>query len=234
MKFGISVSQIGEVDLTVEAERVGYDFVWVWDSPMIRSNLWALLALVADRTSTIRVGSGVAIPALRMAPVTANAIATINRLAPGRTFLGVGTGNTALRAMGQRPMKLADFAEHLRVIRGLLAGETVDYVANGITHPIEFQSLELEHIDIDHPIPIHVGGFGPRAQALAGELGDGLITGIPRGGAIPTRWPTFEREPTPPAASSMTSRRPPWSILSCFAPTRPFSHLGWSTRLARR
>ena len=185
MKFGISVSQIGEVDLTVEAERVGYDFVWVWDSPMIRSNLWALLALVADRTSTIRVGSGVAIPALRMAPVTANAIATINRLAPGRTFLGVGTGNTALRAMGQRPMRLADFAEHLRVIRGLLAGETVDYVANGITHPIEFQSLELEHIDIDHPIPIHVGGFGPRAQALAGELGDGLITGIPRGGAIP-------------------------------------------------
>jgi alkanesulfonate monooxygenase SsuD/methylene tetrahydromethanopterin reductase-like flavin-dependent oxidoreductase (luciferase family) len=185
VRFGISVSQITEVDLTVEAERVGYDFVWVWDSPMIRSNLWALLALVADRTSSIRIGPGVAIPALRMAPVTANAIATINRLAPGRTFLGVGTGNTALRAMGQRPMRLADYAEHLRVIRGLLAGETVPYTANGITHPIQFQSLELDHIDIDHPIPIHVGGFGPRAQGLAGQLGDGLITGIPRGGAIP-------------------------------------------------
>ena len=33
-------------------------------------------------------------------------------------------------------------------------------------------------MDIDHPIPIHVGGFGPRSQALAGKLGDGLITGI--------------------------------------------------------
>ena len=62
MKFGISVSQINEVDLAVAAERVGYDFCWVWDSPMIRSNLWAVLALVADRTSTIRVGSGVAVP----------------------------------------------------------------------------------------------------------------------------------------------------------------------------
>ena len=185
VRFGISVSQITEVDLAVEAERVGYDFVWAWDSPMIRSNLWSLLTLVADRTSSIRVGSGVAIPALRMAPVTANAIATINRLAPGRTFLGVGTGNTALRAMGQRPMRLADYDAHLRVIRGLLAGETVPYTANGITHDIQFQSLELDHIDIEHPIPIHVGGFGPRAQALAGELGDGLITGIPRGGSIP-------------------------------------------------
>ena len=49
MKFGISVSQIKEVDLVVEAERAGYDFCWVWDTPMLRSNVWALLALVADR-----------------------------------------------------------------------------------------------------------------------------------------------------------------------------------------
>ena len=112
MKFGISVSQIHEVDLVIQAESVGYDFCWVWDSPMIRSNLWALLALVADRTTTIAVGPGVAVPSLAMAPVTANAIATINAIAPGRTFLGVGTGNTALRAMGQVPMGIADFKEH--------------------------------------------------------------------------------------------------------------------------
>ena len=193
MQFGISVSQVEEVDLVVRAEEVGYDFCWVWDSPMIRSNMWAVMALVADRTSRIRVGSGVAIPALRMAPVTANAIATINRLAPGRTFLGVGTGNTAMRAMGQLPMKVADYAEHIRVITGLLSGETVAYTANGITHPIHFQSLELGHIDIEHHIPIHVGGFGPRAQALAGELGDGLITGLPRGGAIPDSLANVQR-----------------------------------------
>ena len=76
---------------------------------MIRSNLWALLALVADRTTTVAVGSDVAIPSLSMAPVPASAIAAINAIAPGRTFLGVGTGNTALRAMGQVPMGIGAF-----------------------------------------------------------------------------------------------------------------------------
>jgi len=185
MKFGISVSQVNEVDLAVRAEQVGYDFCWVWDSPMIRSNLWAVLALIADRTTTIEIGSGVAVPALRLAPVTANGIATINALAPGRTFLGLGTGNTAVRAMGQLPMTIADYADHIRVIKGLLAAETVEYTANGITHEIRFQSVELGHIDLEHHIPLHLGGFGPRSQALAGEFGDGLITGLPRGGTIP-------------------------------------------------
>jgi 5,10-methylenetetrahydromethanopterin reductase len=184
VKFGISVSQIKEVDLVVQAEKVGYDFCWVWDSPMIRSNVWALLALVADRTNRISIGPGVAIPGLSMAPVTANAIATINVIAPGRTFLGVGTGNTAMRAMGQVPMSIAAFGTHLKVIRGLLSGETVTYEANGMREDIAFQSLELGHINLEDPIPIHVGGFGPLAQALAGEYGDGLITSLPRGGAI--------------------------------------------------
>ncbi|MEQ1699068.1 MAG: LLM class flavin-dependent oxidoreductase [Ilumatobacteraceae bacterium] len=177
MRFGITVSQINEVDLAVRAERLGYDFVWAWDSPMIRSNVWAVLTLVADRTSTIRLGPGVSVPALRMAPVTANAIATINAIAPGRTFLGLGTGNTALRAMGQLPMKQVDFAEHIRVIKGLLAGDTVEYVANGITHPIRFQSLELGHVDLDHRIPIHVGGHTDIAARRAGRLGDGFFPG---------------------------------------------------------
>jgi len=34
-------------------------------------------------------------------------VATLNRIAPGRIFLGIGTGNTALRSMGQRPMRIA-------------------------------------------------------------------------------------------------------------------------------
>lgn len=193
MKFGITVRQVTEVDLVVRAEEVGYDFVWVFDSPMISSNPWVTMGLIAERTSTIEIGTGVAVPALRMAPVTANAIATVNALAPGRTFLGVGTGNTAMRAMGQLPMTVADYREHLRVIKGLLAGETVEYTANGRTEDIVFQSLELGYVDVEHHIPIHVGGFGPRAQALAGEIGDGLITGIPRGGAIPDALENVQR-----------------------------------------
>ena len=67
MKFGVCVTQVSEVGLAVEAEQQGYDFCWVWDSPMIRSNVWALLALIADKTNRIAVGSGVAVPGLAMA-----------------------------------------------------------------------------------------------------------------------------------------------------------------------
>jgi len=98
-----------------------------------------------------------------------------------------------MRSMGQLPMRVADYEEHLRVIKALLSGETVDYTANGRTHPISFQSRELNYVDIEHPIPIHVGGFGPKSQALAGKLGDGLITGIPRGGSIPEALANVQR-----------------------------------------
>ncbi|MDP6707578.1 MAG: LLM class flavin-dependent oxidoreductase, partial [Alphaproteobacteria bacterium] len=109
LEFGITTSKIDEIGLIAHAENLGYDFCWVSDSQMIRSNPWAVLALAAQQTRTIRLGTGVAVPGLRLAPVTANAIATINRLAPGRTFLGIGTGNTAMRAMGQKPMGIKAF-----------------------------------------------------------------------------------------------------------------------------
>jgi len=184
MEFGVTAAKIDDVGFITNAENLGYDFVWVTDSPLLRSNPWAVMALAAQQTLKIKIGTGLEIGALRLAPVTANGIATINRLAPGRTFLGVGTGNTAMRTLGQRPMRVAAFREHIRVVRALLKGEEVDYTLNGITHPIRFQNLDLNYIDVEHDIPIHVGGFGPRAQALAGEMGDGLVTGIPRGGTI--------------------------------------------------
>lgn len=185
MQFGLLTTKIDEIGLITRAENLGYDFCWISDSPLIRSNPWAVMALAAHQTQTIRLGTGLAIPGLRLAPVAANGIATINRLAPGRTFLGVGTGNTAMRTMGQKPATIKAFAEYIRVVRALIRGEEADYTLDGITHPIRMQNLELRYVDVEHDIPIHVGGFGPRSQALAGELGDGLISGIPRGGTIP-------------------------------------------------
>jgi 5,10-methylenetetrahydromethanopterin reductase len=185
MDFGVSSCKIDEIGYITHAENLGYNFCWVADTQMIRSNPWAVLALAAQQTRSIRLGTGLAIGGLRLAPVTANGIATINRLAPGRTFLGIGTGNTAMRMIGQKPMRVQAFAEYIRVVRGLLRGEEVDYTLNGITHPIRFQMRQFHYIDLEHDIPIYVGAFGPRAQALAGEFGDGLITGLPRGGSIP-------------------------------------------------
>ena len=185
MDFGIVHAKIDEIGYITHAENLGYSHCWVTDSQMIRSNCWAVLALAAQQTRRMRLGTGVNVPGLRLAPVAANGIATINRLAPGRCFIGLGTGHTAVRTLGQKPMRLAPFREYVQTVRALLRGEEVDYTLHGETRPIRFQMREHRFIDLDHPIPIYVAGFGPKAQALAGELGDGLISGLPRGGTVP-------------------------------------------------
>ena len=184
MKFGMSASKIDEVGLAVHAENLGYDFCWVTDSPVIRSEPFSILALAAQQTRTIRLGTGLIVPALRQAPVVASGIATINRLAPGRTFLGMGTGNTAMRTLGQRPMPIARFSEYVKVVQALLRGEEVEYTHAGVTAPVQFQNQELNYWNLEHPIPIHLGGLGPKAQTLAGEIADGLVTSLPRGGTV--------------------------------------------------
>jgi 5,10-methylenetetrahydromethanopterin reductase len=180
MDFGICVaSKIDEVGYITHAENLGYSHAWVADSQMIWSDCYAVLALAAQQTRSIKLGTGVAVAGTRLAPVTAHSIATINRLAPGRTFLGIGTGNTAMRLMGHKPMPLQAFRDYLRVLRGLLRGEEVGYTWQGQAMPIRFLMPEYKFIELDHPIPIYVSGFGPKAQALAGEFGDGLVMSIP-------------------------------------------------------
>ena len=186
MDFGIVTAKVDEIGYITHAENLGYTHCWVTDSQMIRSNCWAVLALAAQQTRTMRLGTGVNVPGLRLAPVTANGIATINRLAPGRCFISLGTGHTAMRMLGQRPMPLKPFREYICVVRTLLNGEEVDYTLNGATHRIRFQMREHHFIDLDHPIKLYVAAFGPKAQALAGELGDGLVSGLPRGGTVPS------------------------------------------------
>ena len=186
MDFGIVTAKVDEIGYITHAENLGYTHCWVTDSQMIRSNCWAVLALAAQQTHTMRLGTGVNVPGLRLAPVTANGIATINRLAPGRCFISLGTGHTAMRMLGQRPMPLKPFREYIRVVRALLNGEEVDYTLNGATHPIRFQMREHHFIDLEHAIKLYVAAFGPKAQVLAGELGDGLVSGLPRGGTVPS------------------------------------------------
>ena len=64
-----------------------------------------------------------AIAGTRPSAVTAAAHATINRLAPGRVFCGIGTGNTAMRIMGHKPIGIAEFDRYLGELRSLMDGE---------------------------------------------------------------------------------------------------------------
>ena len=65
------------------AEEAGFTHAWFFDSQLIYSDVYATMALAAQHTSQIQLGTLVAIPTNRIAPVTASAIATINKVGPG-------------------------------------------------------------------------------------------------------------------------------------------------------
>jgi len=180
MRFGVCVmANVDEIGFFNHAESLGFDSVWVTDSQMLFSDCYAVLALAARQTTRLRLGPGTAICGTRIPAVHAAAMATLNRLAPGRVHLGIGTGNTAMRSMGQRPMRVADYAEYLRVLSALMRGETVDYTFNGVTRPIRLLVHEQKYMSLLPKIPLYVSGFGPRAMELAGRYGDGLVFAIP-------------------------------------------------------
>jgi 5,10-methylenetetrahydromethanopterin reductase len=66
---------------------------------------------------------------------------------------------------------LARLEEYIRVVEGLLAGETVEWSEEGGTHKIRFLNPELELINLQDPIPLHVSAFGPRGRKLTAKLG---------------------------------------------------------------
>jgi 5,10-methylenetetrahydromethanopterin reductase len=158
--------KIDEIDFFTHAENLGYAAVWVADSQLLFSDCYAVLALAAARTKRLRLGPGTAICGTRLPPVQVAAVATLNRLAPGRIHLGIGTGNTAMRAMGQKPMRIKDYAEYLRV----------------------------KYMNLEPKIPLYVSGFGPRA--MRSPVCTGMAWCLPsRHAAWPCRrpWPTSAR-----------------------------------------
>ena len=192
MDMGICVaSHVGDIGYVERAEELGYSHAWLADSQMLWSDCYAALALAADRTSRINLGTGVAVTGTRPAPVNAAAIATINALAPGRTFCGVGAGNTAMRVMGLPPQRIAAYDAYLSELKPLLKGEEALHGAEG--SPIRHIMPDKGFVNFEDDIPLYVSGFGPRSLALAGKHGDGAVLAPPEFGAgLASLWHMME------------------------------------------
>jgi coenzyme F420-dependent glucose-6-phosphate dehydrogenase len=170
------------------AERAGFEFLSISDHfhPWIDEQGhspfdWAVLGGVAQATSTVRVGTGVTCPILRIHPaIVAQAAATTALLFEGRFFLGVGTGEALNEhVLGQRwpstEVRQEMLAEALHVMRELWKGDTVDL--HGTHYTVENARL----YDVpDDPIPIVVSAFGTKAAELAARDGDGIWMTSPR------------------------------------------------------
>lgn len=172
------------LEVSVVAEESGFDVVGVSDhfqpwrhngghSPAVIPWLGAM----TQATSRVALGTSVMTPMLRYHPsIVAQSFATLNSLAPGRIFLGIGTGE----AMNEVPATGAEFpapkerrlrmAEAVQLMRRLWSEERVDF---------EGEYYRTEKATVydrpETPIPVFFAASGPLAAKLAGRTGDGFI-----------------------------------------------------------
>jgi 5,10-methylenetetrahydromethanopterin reductase len=190
MKFGIAVATAADSWKVVErAEALGFDSAWFYDTQMLSADCFVAMGAAAVKTSRVRLGTGVLVPSNRIAPVTANALASLNQLAPGRIDFGVGTGFTARRAMGQGAMRLKDMETYIDAVMRLINRETIELDLEGKRHTVRFLNPELGLINTRDAIALHVSAYGPRSRALTTKLGAGWLNFV---GDVPTAVSTLE------------------------------------------
>jgi 5,10-methylenetetrahydromethanopterin reductase len=162
--------------LVRRAEELGFARAWFYDTQMLSADPFVAMAAAAMKTTKIRLGTGVLIPSNRLAPVAANAFASLNKLAPGRIDFGVGTGFTGRRAMGLGAIRLAALEEYVRLVMALLREETVEAEIEGKRRLIRLLNPDLGLINTRDPIGLYVAASGPRGRELTAKLGAGWIS----------------------------------------------------------
>ena len=179
MQFGIAIPTAADSwRLVRRAEELGFSHAWFFDTQMLSADPFVAMAAAAMKTTKIRLGTGVLIPSNRIAPVAANAFASLNKLAPGRIVFGVSTGFTGRRTMGLGAVKLADMEEYIRIVQALWRGETVQMEVEGKHRAVRFLNPELGLINTDDPIPLYIAASGPRARKLTAKLGSAWIDNV--------------------------------------------------------
>ena len=176
MKYSVAfASEVDSWKWAKRAEALGFHAAWFYDTQLLNPDVFICMALAAHETTTIRLGTGVLVPSNRIEPVTANAFASLNRLAPGRIDFGVGTGFTARRTMGLGAIPLARTKIYIERVQSLLAGEMVEWDFESQPQKIKFLNPDLGLINLEDEIPLWVSAFGPKAMQLAAELDAGWL-----------------------------------------------------------
>jgi len=155
----------------IQAERAGFTNLWITDHFNNR-NVYVTLSAAAIYTHKITFGPGVTNPYMVNPVFTAQAVATLNELAPGRVVLGIGAGDkTTLDSVGVEMEKpLIAVQEAVDIIRKMIEGETVAYRGE------VFKAAGAKFLfKPKGSIPVYVGAQGPKMLALAGKIGDGVL-----------------------------------------------------------
>ena len=171
MEFGVTVLPDPPYQRLIElmqlAEKQGFHYGWTYDSHVLWQESTPVLALAAAATEKIKLGHMVTNPGTREPTVLASAYATLHDISNGRMIMGIGRGDSARRYIGQQPVKVAEFEAALAMIKPFMNGKEVNW---------NEKDLQLKWVRPELPeIEMHVAGYGPKALAVAGRQGDGVI-----------------------------------------------------------
>ena len=173
----ITFPDVGSAGLATYAEKRGFASFYVGENPLMWSNSTTALALAAARTRKIRLGSAVSIAGLHHPAATAQAMGTLNLLAPGRVSCGIGTGNSAMRVLGRDPMGVRAYERYVRTLAALLHGEEALVEDGGRERVLaSMMPVERGYVAYEPRVPLYVSAFGPRTMAIAGHYGDGILS----------------------------------------------------------
>ena len=156
----------------IQAERLGYDSIWITDHFNNR-NVYVSLTMIANYTDKIKLGPGVTNPYMVHPVMTAESVASLNEIAPGRVICGIGAGDkTTLEMVGvEMKSPLRTVRESVEIIRRQLVREKTGYDGKifKTTGGARFNFKTADHI------PIYIGAQGPKMLQLAGRIGDGAL-----------------------------------------------------------
>jgi F420-dependent hydroxymycolic acid dehydrogenase len=177
-----SVPQL--IELGIAAEQASFDLLansdhlQPWQTNEGHSGAaWATIAALSQRTSRVWMGTTVTCPTFRYNPaVVAEAFATLGSLAPGRIFLGVGSGEAlneqaAIGSWPKWPERSERLIEATEIIRQLWTGQQMAH--EGVYYKVNAKLYDPPA----KTIPLLMAANGPKAMRRAGQYaGDGLVT----------------------------------------------------------
>jgi F420-dependent oxidoreductase-like protein len=171
------------IALAREAERLGYDSAWAaeaWGTDAV-----SVLAWLGATTSTIKLGSAILQMPARTPAMAAMTAATLDLLSGGRLLLGLGpSGPQVVEGWHGQPWgkPLARTREYVEIVRTALARETVEHHGEHYSIPFDGDGatglgkpLKLMARPLRADVPIYLAAMGPKAVALAREIGDGWL-----------------------------------------------------------
>jgi alkanesulfonate monooxygenase SsuD/methylene tetrahydromethanopterin reductase-like flavin-dependent oxidoreductase (luciferase family) len=170
MRFGFMVLPRHVEDTRAAAkigEAAGFDWMGVADSPTVYEDSYLHQLEGARVTERLKVGPMTSHLVARHPVIVGNLLATMNEITDGRAIGTITTGNSAARGLGMKPAKLAELAEGFEAIRGYWRGDGGPFKdsaipATGMTR---------------RGCPLLFGADGPKAAAMAGKVGDGILYG---------------------------------------------------------